>query len=199
MPTRKTQNNDGLQLCLINTSFESLAVSWLMYDGWQVFTPMLDNGHKTDILISDGAQYFRIQIKTFDANKGVEHIVSNEWKEIKIDYIIYFARNGEWGFIAPAFSKSHIKLDDEKNKRFELKRNSFLKAFHIVEEKNPLPMDIIDEIFSETNDYIALDIFGQKLKEKNIDIGEYQCSSVTNFIKLFSNIFDYHIDKVKLK
>ena len=72
-------------------------------------------------------------------------------------------------------------------------------SFHTVEEKNPLPMNIIKEIFSETDDYISLDMLGQKLKEKNIDIGKYKCSTVTSFIKSFPNIFDYHIDKVKLK
>jgi hypothetical protein len=40
-----------------NMAFESTVVSWLMHDGWQVFLPILDHGHKTDILISDGPHY----------------------------------------------------------------------------------------------------------------------------------------------
>ena len=68
MPRRMTTTKDGTHQVLKNSSFESLVVSWLMQDGWQVFVPILDNGHKTDILISDGPNYHRIQVKTVEAS-----------------------------------------------------------------------------------------------------------------------------------
>lgn len=57
MPIRMTETKQGTHQTLINMSFESRVVSWLMQDGWQVFSPVLDNGHQTDILISDGPNY----------------------------------------------------------------------------------------------------------------------------------------------
>ncbi len=70
MPRRLDAIPEGMKQALLNTAFENQVVTWLMQDGWQVFTPVLDHGHKTDVLISDGKRYFRIQIKTVDANKG---------------------------------------------------------------------------------------------------------------------------------
>jgi len=55
-----TATKEGTHQVLKNSSFESLVVSWLMQDGWQVFIPILDNGHQTDILISDGPNYHRV-------------------------------------------------------------------------------------------------------------------------------------------
>ena len=133
MPRRLDAISDGLKQALLNTSFENQVVVWLMQDGWQVFTPVLDHGHKTDILISDGKRYFRNQIKTVDANKGKKQEVSNQWGEIKIDFVIYFARNGEWGCIAPAFSENKKPLNAPEHKMFLLKRNEFLTAFHTVD------------------------------------------------------------------
>ena len=49
MPRRLDAISDGLKQALLNTSFENQVVVWLMQDGWQVFTPVLDHGHKTDI------------------------------------------------------------------------------------------------------------------------------------------------------
>lgn len=133
MPRRLTQIPDGMKQQLLNISFENQVVTWLMQDGWQVFTPALDNGHKTDVLISDGQQYFRIQIKTVDANKGKKQEVLNMWGDCKIDYIIYFARNGEWGYIAPAFSETKKQLNAPEHKMFLFKRNEFLTAFHTID------------------------------------------------------------------
>ena len=76
MPRRRTQTKDGTRKALQNSAYESRVVAWLMQDGWQVFTPMLDHGHRTDILISDGPNYYRIQIKTVEA-KGDNHVVLN--------------------------------------------------------------------------------------------------------------------------
>lgn len=133
MPRRLDPIPEGMKQTLLNTSFENQVVTWLMQDGWQVFTPILDHGHKTDVLISDGKRYFRIQIKTVDANKGKKQEIFNVWGECKIDFVIYFARNGEWGFIVPAFYENKKVLNDPEHKMFLLKKNEFLTAFHMVD------------------------------------------------------------------
>jgi len=63
MPRRLTQTQPGAHQALKNSSFESKVISWLIQDGWQIFTPILDNGHQTDMLIPDGPNYYRIQVK----------------------------------------------------------------------------------------------------------------------------------------
>ena len=112
-----------------NTAFESMAVSWLMQDGWQVFLPMLDHGHKTDILISDGPNYHRIQIKTLEAT-GEKHVVQNLWKDSYCNVVVFFARNSNWGYITPAFKEDERPLNYDGHQRFEQTKNEFLKAFH---------------------------------------------------------------------
>jgi hypothetical protein len=103
-------------------------VSWLMQDGWQIFTPILDHGHQTDILISDGPNYYRIQVKTVEG-KSEAH-VENKWNGSHVDIVVYFARNSTWGYIAPAFNEKQRKLNADGHMRFEKNKTSFLKAFH---------------------------------------------------------------------
>ena len=129
MPTRKTSTKNGTHQVLKNSSFESMVVSWLMQDGWQIFTPVLDNGHQTDLLISDGPNYHRIQVKTIEAS-GEDHIVENRWKDSNVDVVIFFARNSTWGYIMPAFSQNKKKLNADGHQRFNQTRKEFLKAFH---------------------------------------------------------------------
>jgi hypothetical protein len=103
-----TKTNPGTHQVLINSSYESRVVSWLMQDGWQIFTPILDHGHQTDILISDGPNYYRVQVKTIDA-KSEDQLVENKWKESNVDCVIFFARNSNWGYVAPAFTQNRRK------------------------------------------------------------------------------------------
>ena len=131
MPRRLTKTEAGTHQALKNTSYESTAVSWLMQDGWQVFLPILDHGHQTDLLISDGPHFFRIQVKTIEA-KGKDQMVQNCWQGSHVDYVIYFVRNGNWGMIAPAFSEKKRKLRHEEHRRFERDRKSFLREFHLL-------------------------------------------------------------------
>lgn len=131
MPRRMTATKEGTHQVMKNSSFESRVISWLMQDGWQIFTPVLDNGHQTDILISDGPNYHRIQVKTVDAS-GEEHVVENRWKESNVNVVVYFARNSNWGYIIPAFSESKRKLNADGHEKFEQNKKSFLKAFHKV-------------------------------------------------------------------
>jgi hypothetical protein len=102
-----------------------------MQDGWQVFTPILDNGHQTDILISDGPNYHRIQVKTVEAS-GDDHVVENRWKGSNVDVVIFFARNSNWGYVTPAFSERKRKLNAVGHQKFDQGKNEFLKAFHML-------------------------------------------------------------------
>ena len=129
MPRRMTATKNGTHQVLKNSSFESMVVSWLMQDGWQVFIPMLDNGHQTDILISDGPNYHRIQIKTVEAS-GDDHVVENRWKDSNVNVVVFFARNSNWGYITPAFSQNKRKLNFDGHQKFAQNKNEFLKAFH---------------------------------------------------------------------
>ncbi len=129
MPRRLTATKDGTHQVLKNSSFESLVVSWLMQDGWQVFTPILDNGHQTDILISDGPNYHRVQVKTVEAS-GEEQEIENRWKESNVDVVVVFARNGNWGYVMPAFTQNRRSLSFDGHQKFDQSKNSFLKAFH---------------------------------------------------------------------
>ena len=132
MPRRMTATKTGTHQVLKNSSFESLVVSWLMQDGWQVFTPILDNGHQTDILISDGPNYHRIQVKTVEA-AGEDHELENRWKDSNVDVIIAFARNGNWGYVMPAFTQNKRNLNFKGHQKFVQNKNEFLKAFHKIE------------------------------------------------------------------
>lgn len=130
MPRRLTATKTGTHQVLKNQSFESTVVSWLMQDGWQVFIPILDNGHQTDILISDGPNFHRIQVKSVEAT-GEGHIVQNRWKDSYVDVVIFFARNSNWGYVTPAFTDSKRPLNAEGHMRFSSgSKNEFLKAFH---------------------------------------------------------------------
>ena len=129
MPRRMTATKNGTHQVLKNSSFESMVVSWLMQDGWQVFIPILDNGHQTDILISDGPNYHRIQVKTVEAS-GDDHVVENRWKDSNVDVVIFFARNSNWGYVTPAFTQKKRKLSTEGHQKFIQNKNEFLKAFH---------------------------------------------------------------------
>lgn len=130
MPRRLTNTKSGARQALKNTSFETLVVSWLMQDGWQVFLPILDHGHKTDLLISDGPNYYRIQVKTVEASSS-DQKVQNLWKDSNIDLVIYFVRNSNWGVIAPAFTDKQRALNHKEHRRFQQNKREFLKEFHL--------------------------------------------------------------------
>jgi len=129
MPRRMTATKDGTRKAMKNVSYESQVAGWLMQDGWQVFTPLLDNGHSTDLLVSDGPYFYRIQVKTVEAS-GDDHYVSNKWKDCDLDVVIVFARNSNWGYVMPAFSTNRRKLNHDGHQRFQNGKNDFLKAFH---------------------------------------------------------------------
>jgi hypothetical protein len=117
MPRRMTATKGGTHQALKNTSYESIVISWLMQDGWQVFTPVLDNGHQTDILFSVGLNYHRIQVKTVEAT-GEEHVFENRWKDSNVNVVVFLARNSNWGYVMPAFTQNRRKLNFGGRQRF---------------------------------------------------------------------------------
>ncbi len=132
MPVRKTKTKEATHAVLKNVSFESRVVSWLLHDGWQIFTPVIDNGHQTDILISDGPHYHRIQVKTVDADKGKNQYIANKWKNSCVDIVVVFARNSCWGYVFPAFTQGHCLVNAAGHQPFIQNRAAFLKAFHKI-------------------------------------------------------------------
>lgn len=111
-----------------NTSFEHLVSTWLQRDGWEVFAPYVDHGAKTDVLISDGNHFYRIQVKSLDTSD--ENIVVNaQWSdEDDIDYIIYFSKKADWGYITPKYG-ARRKLKHPEHIRFHQQAKNFKKAF----------------------------------------------------------------------
>lgn len=132
MPIKSTTVKIEVAQTLQNMSFEHQTIAWLMSDGWEVYAPIVDNGHKTDILISDGPTFYRIQIKTVSGDNGKTQKVQNKWGDSGVDLVIYYARDGEWGYIAPAFSRSQRALNHKEHIFFNsTKKKNFLKAFHL--------------------------------------------------------------------
>jgi hypothetical protein len=131
MPRRKTVTKDGTLKTLKNVSYESQIAVWLMQDGWQVFRPVLDDGHRTDILVSDGPHYYRVQVKTVEASKE-DHYIDNKWKDSNVDVVVVFARDSDWGYVMPAFSQNRQKLNFDGHQKFVCNKQEFLKAFHKV-------------------------------------------------------------------
>ncbi|MBO2568872.1 hypothetical protein I6M39_07620 [Shewanella algae] len=108
MPIKKTSTPSETAQFFKSISFETLAASWLQADGWEVFMPLTDHGSKTDLLISDGRQFYRIQVKSLQTNDE-NTMVEAQWPKDKIDYVLYFSRAGNWGYITPPF-QGQIKL-----------------------------------------------------------------------------------------
>lgn len=100
-----------------------------MHDGWEIYAPMLDYGHKTDLLISDGPNFHRLQIKTFTSTRQNQHI-QNCWQGSNVDLLVLFARNGDWGILAPAFKERSRKLLHDTHRKFKRTRRDFLRHFH---------------------------------------------------------------------
>ncbi|MBT3191505.1 MAG: hypothetical protein HN341_03015 [Verrucomicrobia bacterium] len=70
------------------------------------------------------------QIKTVAAT-GDDHIVHKQWEDdCRVDVVVYFARNSNWGVIAPAFTEDTRRLNHEGHRRFEQNKKGFLKEFH---------------------------------------------------------------------
>lgn len=113
-------------------SFENLVATWLLSDGWEVLIPAIDHGMKTDLVVANENRFYRIQVKSLEsADEKLK--VENKWKGVKIDYVVYFSRSGEWGYITPAFQQNRKRLDSPGHVRFNKnKQNEFISAFEMV-------------------------------------------------------------------
>lgn len=109
-------------------SYENLVAAWLLSDGWEVLIPAIDHGKKTDLVAADDSNFYRIQVKSVESNDE-SFKVENKWKGAKIDYVIYFSRAGEWGYITPAFNENRKRLNSPDHIRFHKHPTNFLKAF----------------------------------------------------------------------
>lgn len=128
MPVKNIRVNEHTLAAHKQLSFENLVTAWLMSDGWEVLIPAIDHGKKTDLVIADDSSFYRIQVKSIESSDEAS-IVENKWKGSKIDYVIYFSRNAEWGYITPAFQECRKKLNSVGHIRFHKHPTNFLKAF----------------------------------------------------------------------
>lgn len=128
MPIKNVARTTKASQYYKNVSYETLTAGWLSGAGWEVLIPLVDHGKKTDLVVADDSNYYRIQVKTLETNdEGV--MVENMWGEEQVDYVIYFSRDRDWGYIAPAFSSRRKRLNDEQHVRFHQHPKNFLKAF----------------------------------------------------------------------
>lgn len=109
-------------------SYEQLLSAWLSGNGWEVLIPVIDHGKKTDLVIADDMNFYRIQVKSVQTNDETVW-VENKWHGVKIDYVVYFSTIGEWGYITPAFPEVGRYLNSSGHIRFHKHPNNFLKAF----------------------------------------------------------------------
>ncbi|WP_434340177.1 hypothetical protein [Motilimonas cestriensis] len=127
MPIKNTHITPAAKHNYKSISYETLLASWLLQDGWEVFMPMIDHGMKTDVLISDGNQFYRIQVKSLECSDE-RTLVQEQWGNAKIDFVVYFSRFGNWGYIAPPF-KGKRCVAHQEHVRFHQHPENFRKAF----------------------------------------------------------------------
>lgn len=128
MPVRNTVIKEQTLAAHKQLSYENLIAAWLMSDGWEVLIPAIDHGMKTDLVIADDRTFYRIQVKSIESSDEATN-VENKWRDAKIDYVIYFSRNAEWGYITPAFQENKKPLNSPGHIRFHMHPKNFLKAF----------------------------------------------------------------------
>ena len=131
MPIKNAQRTVPALQYYRNTSYETLAVSWFTRDGWEVFLPVIDHGQKTDLVVAEGAEYYRIQIKSVETSDE-NAIVENKWGEENISYVIYFSRTADWGYIALPFTEKQKKLNSPDHIRFNQDPQHFIEAFKSI-------------------------------------------------------------------
>jgi len=130
MPRKLTALTSEHQRHYQSHSFEQYAASLLMNDGWEVLVPALDHGRKTDLVISDGHVFYRVQVKALQTTDDCT-CVKNQWKnsDTKIDYVIYFSQDGDWGYILKPFASCQKRLNKAGGVRFQKNQLDFSKAF----------------------------------------------------------------------
>lgn len=127
MPIKQTRTKPETAKFYKSISYETLAASWFQMDGWEVFLPMADHGSKTDLVISDGKHFYRIQVKTLEThNENV--VVESLWDGVDIDYVLFFSKLGNWGYITLPF-KGRVKLNSKTHVRFHQHPKNFNTMF----------------------------------------------------------------------
>ena len=128
MPIRNAAIKETTLAAHRQLSYENLLAAWLLGDGWEVLIPAIDHGKKTDLVVADDTNYYRIQVKSIQSSND-EITVKNQWIGAKIDYVVYFSIQGEWGYIAPAFPEESRPLKSADHIKFYKHPTNFLKAF----------------------------------------------------------------------
>ncbi len=128
MPVPQTSLKEQILTQYKNHSYEYLLLSWLLMGGWEASKPSVDLGLKTDVQVSDGRILYRIQVKSLDSLDD-NIIVENKWNDVDIDFVVYFSKNADWGYIAPAFKEKKKSLKSPDHIRFHQHPKCFLKAF----------------------------------------------------------------------
>ena len=128
MPVRKTALKEQTLSQYKNHSYEYLLLSWLLSGGWEASKPSVDLGLKTDVQVTDGRMLYRIQVKTIDSIDD-NVMVENMWGDADIDFVVYFSKNDNWGYITPAFKEKKKKLKSVDHLRFHQHPKCFLKEF----------------------------------------------------------------------
>ena len=131
MPVRIAEVEQTTLAAHKQLAFESLLAAWLLGDGWEVLIPIIDHGKKTDLVVSDDNRYYRIQVKSLKSSNE-NAIVENRWQQAKIDFVVYFSLDAEWGYITPAFSEDRKPLKSPGHIRFHKHPKNFLKAFRKI-------------------------------------------------------------------
>ena len=86
---------------------------------------------KTDLFVSDGNNFYRIQVKTIESHDE-SHVVENKWGDAKIDYVIYFSRTDNWGYILKPFKQGSKRLNSGGSIRFHQDPEDFTQAFNEI-------------------------------------------------------------------
>jgi hypothetical protein len=86
---------------------------------------------KTDLLVGDGHEYYGVQIKSLETDDE-DHIVVNKWGNAAIDFVIYFYRSGNLGYITPSFEQKRKRLNSPGRIRFHKHPKPFLKALDLA-------------------------------------------------------------------
>lgn len=131
MPVRNAPLKQTTLAAHKQLSFENLLTAWLLSDGWEVLVPAIDHGMKTDLVVADDNRFYRIQVKSLQSNND-DITVENKWRGVKIDYVVYFSIEGEWGYITPAFLEESRALKSDGHIRFHKHPTHFLKAFRKI-------------------------------------------------------------------
>jgi hypothetical protein len=100
MPVLHTTLKDPALAAHKNLSYEHILSGWLTGFGWEVLKPLVDHGRRTDLVIADDeGRYFRIQVKTVQS-KDESARIENRWHGGRLDYIVIFSTQADWGYIA---------------------------------------------------------------------------------------------------